>query len=88
MGKSPERRRVPRAAAVEPEDDDRRGLGITLPENFIIKVHEEGAETAHLILPPKAGLNEAELQQAAGGNQPYFWHAPINAPVNPSVDTG
>ena len=63
-------------------------LGITLPEDFTIQVHEEGAETAHLILPPKAGLNEAELQQAAGGNQPYFWHAPINAPVNPSVDTG
>ena len=63
-------------------------LGITLPENFTIEAHEEGAQSAHLILPPKAGLNEAELQQAAGGTQAYFWHAPIDAPVNPSVDTG
>ena len=60
-------------------------LGITLPEHFSIQVHEEGAETAHLILPPRAGLNEAELQQAAGGNEPYFWHSPLDTTGKKSV---
>ena len=36
-------------AAVEAE------LGITLPEDFIIMVHEEMADTSHLVLPPVAG---------------------------------
>ena len=36
-------------AAVEAE------LGITLPEDFIIMVHEEMVHTSHLVLPPAAG---------------------------------
>ena len=63
----------------DPKATIKAELGITLPEQFTIQVHEEGAETAHLVLPPNAGLSEGELQQAAGGNnEPYFWHSPLD----------
>ena len=42
-------------------------LGLTIPAGFTIKVHEEAADTNHLVLPPLAGLDEADLEQAAGG---------------------
>ena len=42
-------------------------LGLTVPAGFTIKVHEEAADTSHLVLPPPAGLDEAELALAAGG---------------------
>ena len=29
-------------------------LGIDIPEGFEIKVHEEAADTGHLVLPPSA----------------------------------
>ncbi len=42
-------------------------LGLTVPAGFTIKVHEEAVDTSHLVLPPLAGLDEAELALAAGG---------------------
>ena len=42
-------------------------LGISIPESFRVEVHEEGADVAHLVVPPDSGLTEAELQQAQGG---------------------
>ena len=42
-------------------------LGLTVPDGFTIVVHEEAADTGHLVLPPPAELNEADLEQAAGG---------------------
>ena len=42
-------------------------LGLAIPAGFTINVHEEAADTGHLVLPPPAGLDEADLQQAAGG---------------------
>lgn len=42
-------------------------LGITIPDGFTVKVHEEQPETSHLVLPPSAKLGEVELEQAAGG---------------------
>ena len=42
-------------------------LGRTIPEGFDIQVHEDGASTAHLVLPPSPQLTEAELETAAGG---------------------
>ena len=41
--------------------------GVKFPDSFHLKVHEESADTSHLVLPPPAGLTEAELYQAAGG---------------------
>ena len=43
------------------------------PDSFHLKVHEESADTSHLVLPPPAGLTEAELYQAAGGTRTPNW---------------
>ena len=37
-----------------------------LPESFRVEVHEEGAGTAHIVLPPDSRLGEADLQVATG----------------------
>ena len=42
-------------------------LGLAIPAGFTIKVHEDATDTSHLVLPPLAGLDEAELALAAGG---------------------
>ena len=42
-------------------------LGLSIPAGFTIKVHEERADTGHLVLPPAAYLTEDDLEQAAGG---------------------
>ena len=42
-------------------------LGRTIPEGFDIEVHEDGATTAHLVLPPSPELTEVELETVAGG---------------------
>ena len=42
-------------------------LGIKLPEDFNVVVHEDDARTAHVVLPASAELTDAQLQQAAGG---------------------
>lgn len=48
-------------AAIEEE------LGLTIPPGFTVKVHEEVEDTSHLVLPPLAALDDADLQRAAGG---------------------
>ncbi len=40
---------------------------ITLPDGFHLKVHEDGATNAHLVLPPTTKLTDEELTQVAGG---------------------
>ena len=42
-------------------------LGLRIPPGFTVEVHEEAADTSHLVLPPLSKLDEAELGQAAGG---------------------
>ena len=42
-------------------------IGMTVPSEFNIEVHEDTANTSHLILPPSAQLGEADLVQVAGG---------------------
>ena len=48
-------------------------LGKTIPEGFDIEVHEDGATTAHLVLPPSPKLTEAEMETVAGGGYGGFW---------------
>ena len=43
-----------------------------VPEDFNIVVHEDDAQTAHLVLPASSELTDAQLEQAAGG----FWCDP------------
>ena len=42
-------------------------IGMTVPSEFNIEVHEDTANTSHLILPPSSQLGEADLVQVAGG---------------------
>ncbi len=41
-------------------------IGAALPDGFEVVVHEEGATTAHLVLPPSPELTDAELEMVAG----------------------
>ena len=43
-------------------------LGVTIPEYFTIQVHEDGAATAHMVLPLPEQLTEEDLAQVAGGS--------------------
>ena len=40
--------------------------GMTIPDGFDVVVHEDGATTAHLVLPPSPALTEAELEMVSG----------------------
>ena len=40
---------------------------MTVPSGFHIEVHEDTADTSHLVLPPSANLGEADLVHVAGG---------------------
>ena len=43
-------------------------LELSIPSGFTVEVHEDGGDTAHLVLPPPSSLNEADLQALAGGD--------------------
>ena len=51
----------------DPKDAIRNEWGMTFPDEFTIEVHEESADTGHLVLPPPSKLSEADLYRAAGG---------------------
>ncbi len=42
-------------------------LNVSIPDQFAIHVHEDGATGAHLTLPPSERLTESDLAQVAGG---------------------
>ena len=48
-------------------------LGITIPASMTINVHEENADTAHLVIPPGSKLNENDLRAVAGGTELGDW---------------
>ena len=52
----------------DPKKAIREALDVAIPEGLSIEVHEEGASTAHLVLPPASKLSEGDLQAVAGGN--------------------
>ena len=59
----------------DPQNAVQNELGVKVPDGFTIKVHEEAADTGHLVLPPSSELDEAALEQAAGGE--FYWgHVP------------
>ena len=43
-------------------------MGVPIPEQFKIQVHEDSALAAHLILPMSDLLTEEDLSQVAGGS--------------------
>ena len=42
-------------------------LGVTIPEGVTVQVHENTAQTVHLVLPPATKLSDTELRAASGG---------------------
>ena len=56
----------------DPKNAVQDELGVQVPDGFTIKVHEEAADTSHLVLPPSTQLDEAALEQAAGGSDDYY----------------
>ncbi len=63
----------------EPVATLRDDLGVSLPDGFTLHVHEDdGASSAHIVLPPRGDLTVEELEQVAGGKcddgkQNYMW---------------
>ena len=58
----------------EPKETVQDELGLQAPEGFTLMVHEETANTSHLVLPPSSQLNEAALAEAAGGGGNGQWY--------------
>lgn len=48
-------------------------LGVFIPEEFTIQVHEDSAISAHLVLPLTDRLTEEELGKAAIGGVDVNW---------------
>lgn len=42
-------------------------LDVAVPSGLNVQVHEETADTAHIVLPPPNRLSEADMRHAAGG---------------------
>ena len=42
-------------------------IGVDIPDEYNIVVHEDSANTTHLVLPPSASLTDEDLTKAAGG---------------------
>jgi hypothetical protein len=43
-------------------------LGVQIPHNVELHVHEETEDTFHLVLPPAGHLSEAQLEAVSGGS--------------------
>ena len=42
-------------------------LGVEIPDSIEVRVHEEDAATAHIVLPPPAALDAAALATVTAG---------------------
>ena len=51
----------------DPRTAIREGLGLELPGDLEVVVHEEDVRTAHLVLPPSAEMTDSQLEQVTGG---------------------
>ena len=50
-------------------------FNVQIPDGFSVVVHEDDAQTAHIVLPASSELTDAQLQHAAGGGGPcgFAW---------------
>ena len=59
----------PKSAVVEdPKSAVERELDISIPAGMAVQVHEESADTVHLILPPNSKLSQADMQAIHAGH--------------------
>ena len=52
----------------DPRTAIRDGIGLELPGDFNVVVHEDDVRTAHLVLPPSAEMTDSQLDQVTGGS--------------------
>ena len=52
----------------DPKAAVKEALNVDLPESITVHVHEDGPLSAHLVLPPSAGLSDAELETVTAGH--------------------
>ena len=52
----------------DPKAAIKEAFGLELPGSLTVHVHEDTATTAHLVLPPSAGLTESDLEGVAAGH--------------------
>ena len=50
-----------------PKEVIRDVVGVAIPEDFTVLVHEENSMTAHIVLPPSDRLTQEDLAVVAGG---------------------
>ena len=50
----------------DPKGAVKQELGFDIPSEFKVRVHEDSADTAHLVLPPSSALDEADLRALVG----------------------
>ena len=56
----------------DPKGTIKEELGLTIPDGFRIKVHEDRVDTSHMVLPPAPQLDPADQEHASDANQ-TFW---------------
>lgn len=54
---------------VDPKAAIKEALNLDLPDAITVRVHEESATEAHLVLPPISKLAEADLETIAAGHK-------------------
>ena len=52
----------------DPRTSIEEELGVTIPDSVTVQVHENTAQTVHLVLPPATKLSDADLRATAGGS--------------------
>ncbi|MDE0064459.1 MAG: NHLP leader peptide family RiPP precursor [Gammaproteobacteria bacterium] len=52
----------------DPRTAIQEGIGVELPGDFNVVVHEDDVQTAHLVLPPSAEMTDSQLAQVTGGD--------------------
>ena len=50
--------------------------GIAMPDSVNVEVHENSADTVHVVLEANPALSEMELQGATGGSPPFVQPPP------------
>lgn len=58
----------------DPKNAIEQELGTAVPDSVQIHVHENDAQTAHLVLPPSPKLSETQLGQVAGAKQSGLYY--------------
>ena len=51
----------------DPKGAIEQELDLTIPSGLNVEVHEEGGNTAHIVLSPPSRLGEADLEALSGG---------------------